>query len=72
MKCIYENAPTFTGEPSCEGKVELRHALTAYHFDGVKNSEEDPNKDFYCCEAHYEEYYQYWKERWDEYYSGLL
>lgn len=53
----------------CEGKVELRHAMTAYHFEGERNSPEDPNKDFLCCEMHYEEYCKHWKEQWDEYYS---
>jgi hypothetical protein len=68
MKCHYENC-----DGICEGKIELYHAMTAYHFEGVRNSPEDPNKDFYACEYHYGIYEDHWKNMWNEYYgSGLL
>ena len=55
----------------CQGKVELHGAMTAYHYEGEKNGSDDPNKDFYACERHYDDYYTYWREQWDEYYSTI-
>jgi hypothetical protein len=26
----------------------------------------------YCCEEQFKEIQEYWKERWDDYYSGIL
>lgn len=71
MKCHWERLDA-EGKICCEGEVKLRHAMTAYHFEGEPNSPEDPNKDFYACEACWIEYRDYWQERWDEYYSGIL
>jgi hypothetical protein len=68
MKCQYEGLGPGGGE--CGGKVELHGAMTAYHFEGVPNSPEDPNKDFYCCELHYKDYEEFWQTQWDEYYSS--
>lgn len=68
MTCEYYDNPEYP----CSGEVKLRKSMTAYCFDGVKNSPEDPNKDFYCCDEHYKDYYDYWKEQWDEYYSQIL
>jgi hypothetical protein len=70
MKCEFEQKGI--GEPTCcEGEVKLRHAMTAYHFEGVKNSPEDPNRDFYACEGCYQAYVEYWQYMWDEYYSSV-
>lgn len=55
----------------CKGRAVIRKAMTAYHFEGELNSPEDPNKDFYACDNHYEQYYEYWKMMWDEYYSNV-
>jgi hypothetical protein len=67
MKCIYDDYPRFMGDMGCEGEVKLHQSMTAYHFEGEKNSAEDPNKDFYCCDAHYKEYEAFWQDMWDEY-----
>ncbi len=71
MICEYEG---HNGE--CSGKVTSRGSMTAYHFEGVRNSEEDPNRDFVACDLHYEDYYSFWKEQWDEYngmvYEGIV
>lgn len=50
----------------CKGEVKLRHAMTAYHWDGTG---EDPNRDFYACDDHYEMYREYWQGMWDDYYG---
>lgn len=71
MKCEHERIDV-DGKTCCEGEVQVRGAMTAYHFEGVLNSPEDPNRDLTLCEACWEEYYDYWQERWDEYYSGQL
>ena len=63
MKCEYEE------EGHCSGEIRNCHAMTAYHFEGIKNSPEDPNKDFIACDGHYEDYAQHWQEQWDEYYG---
>ena len=67
MKCEYEGCCF-----DCEGEVEMRGAMTAYHFEGVPNSPEDPNRDRPMCEAHWQNYHDHWKAMWDEYYSGIL
>lgn len=56
----------------CEGEVKLRHAMTQYCYteEDRLNGKEDPNKDFHACEYHWQCYYEYWREMWNEYYSG--
>jgi len=63
MNCAFKDSP----DP-CDGEVKICHAMTAYHFTGELNSEEDPNKDFLCCEYHYKMYEEHWTEMWNEYY----
>lgn len=46
-------------------------SMTMYPFDGEDGSEDDPNKPISLCKACEEDHVDYWKERWDEYYSGL-
>ena len=65
MKCEYEE------QEGCSGKIENRHAMTAYHFEGIANSLEDPNKDFLACDGHYDDYERHWQEQWDEYYGMI-
>ncbi len=49
--------------------VQMRVSMTAYVWDGKG---EDPNKDVPLCDCCWEFYEAYWKERWQEYYSGVL
>jgi hypothetical protein len=70
-RCVYGHDGGPRAEP-CRGKTELRTAMTKYHFEGEINSSEDPNKDFYACEEHYEDYCQYWQEMWNEYWRSVL
>lgn len=68
MSCVYcKDSSDF-----CIGPAERRKSMTAYHFEGVPNSPEDPNKDFYACDLHYKEYQEYWKTMWEMYYSGIM
>jgi len=67
VKCEYEDHPYC----ECKGEIKIRKAMTAYHFEGVKNSPEDPNRDFTACEEHYEAYVEHWTEMWNEYYSSI-
>jgi hypothetical protein len=69
VKCEYERLDA-EGKICCGGDIKLRKAMTAYHFEGEKNSEEDPNRDFYACEDCYKEYTDHWTWMWDEYYAG--
>lgn len=61
-ECYYENQ--FTNLPPCSGNVELRSSMTAYDFNGVKNSPEDPNRPFWYCDYHYGNYVDYWQDMW--------
>lgn len=56
----------------CDGRVRVRHAMTAYHFEGKRNSLDDPNRDFVACEAHWQDYHQHWSDMWAEYYNSRL
>lgn len=56
----------------CLGEIKIRRSMTAYPFKGIINSPEDPNRDFMACEIHYLDYFTFWKEKWSEYYSGVL
>jgi hypothetical protein len=49
--------------------VKLEPSYTAYYWDGVG---EDPNREVMLCRACAEYHRDYWQERWDEYYAGLL
>lgn len=67
MECEFETHP----DGSCEGEIKVRKAMTAYHFEGVRNSKEDPNRDFLACELHHGWYVDYWSEMWAEYYRNI-
>lgn len=65
----------FLGE--CKGCGRVRPlvrgpSMTAYHFEGRIGSPEDPNREFYSCTDCRDEHIENMRERWDEYYSGLL
>lgn len=66
-ECEY---PTVHGD--CEGDVRFRHSMTQYSYGEEDRlaGKEDPNKNFYACEYHWQCYYSYWREMWNEYYSG--
>lgn len=68
-KCEHENSPNV----ECGGTVELRGAMTAYHYSEEDRlaGKPDPNPSFYACESHYEDYVSHWKDMWDEYYSNI-
>lgn len=63
MKCEGSSGPCSSEE------AKQRPCMTAYHWDGKG---ENPNKGPILCEDCAVEYAAMWKERWDEYYSGLL
>lgn len=44
---------------------------TAYHYEGKIGDENDPNY-ANLCELCWPDEHAYWKEMWEEYYSGLL
>lgn len=67
MKCEFTDHP----DANCSGEVKMYSAMTQYHFEGNKNSPEDPNKDFAACEEHYDFYYDHWQEMWGEYYGAV-
>lgn len=52
-------------------EVKPRPSMTAYYWDKEK-VKEDPNRDVILCENCWMEYYDYWAERWDEYYGGRM
>lgn len=60
---------------ACEVCGELSHNLsrpgpmTHYHWDGTGAN---PNATGEWCPACCEDYTDYWTERWDDYYAGLL
>ena len=56
MKCEY------CGEPD----AKIVKAMTAYHFEGERNSPEDPNRDLTLCEQCKWEYEDHWEEMWAE------
>lgn len=47
--------------------VKVRHAMTAYHWDGKG---EDPNRDMMQCDDCWEAYRQHWQGMWGEYYRS--
>lgn len=74
----YKNPPS--PEPrrmSCEhcfysdedDDVRVIPAQTAYHW---VPGEENPNRPLLLCAVCAADYMSYWKERWDEYYAGLI
>lgn len=65
MKCEYSEMG------QCEGEVKVRKSMTAYHFEGVKNSPEDPNRDFHACDTCYSEHVAHWADMWNDYYSAV-
>ena len=42
-----------------------------YRFDILK-WKEDPNRDLFLCKECSEEYYSYWNDMWNEYYSMVM
>lgn len=65
MKCELQDDPNLL----CSGPVSLRGARTQYHFEGVIDSPEDPNRHFAACEEHSAAYDEYWDEMWADYYG---
>jgi hypothetical protein len=61
------------GCQNCGTAIGVRRGRmkTMYHYEGEEGDEDDPNYAT-LCEPCWEECNAYWKERWDEYYSGLL
>ncbi len=55
----------------CSG-VKSESSRTMYNFDGPIGSPEDPNRDIMLCRDCAKEHHDYWNERWDDYYAGLL
>lgn len=68
MTCEYEGGPF----GPCEGEVKLRSAMTAYHFEGCRNSPEDPNREFSACDSCYQEYAAHWSEAWREHNQDIM
>lgn len=66
MECTYKG---LCGDEPCEGAVELRTAMTQYHWDGPESGKPDPNASFLACESHWVDYHDKWKAQWDEYYG---
>lgn len=64
LRCEYgaDRLDIYGGE--CSGNVKFRTSMTAYSFSGKKNTPEDPNRKFVCCDSHYEEYVVYWEDMW--------
>ena len=63
--------------PTCEYcgnhlNINVHRAMTAYPFDGEKNSIDDPNKDLTLCDSCWEDYKEYWADMWREYYANIL
>ena len=67
VKCKYSDHP----DGPCEGELKTIYARTAYHFEGIPNSPEDPNRDLILCEFHAKSYQEYWTNMWNEYYSSV-
>lgn len=61
-KCEYCDTQDFLGR--CRGEVKKRGAMTAYHFEGVRDSKEDPNRRFMACDEHHEQYVEHWTDMW--------
>jgi hypothetical protein len=49
--------------------VQWEPSYTAYYWDGTG---EDPNRPVALCRDCEPTHREYWKERWDDYYAGLL
>jgi hypothetical protein len=66
-ECEYPNI-----DGVCGGEVKLRTSMTKYHYSAEDRAagKEDPNKSFYACENHWQDYYDYWREQWAEYYGS--
>ena len=55
-------------------KLSWIKAATRYPFNvfGILKWKEDPNRDLFLCEKCSEEYYSYWEDMWNEYYSMVM
>ena len=64
LQCEYapDQVTIYAGD--CSGEVKFRNAMTAYHYTGPKDSLDDPNRRFVCCDGHYEEYVAHWRDMW--------
>ena len=49
--------------------VHSHQVMTQYSWNGKGI---DPNEDIILCEKCWTEYCDYWKEKWNDYYGGLL
>lgn len=61
-KCEYCGEQDYMGR--CSGEVKIHCAMTAYHFEGVRNSKEDPNREFMACQEHWDQYRDHWEDMW--------
>jgi hypothetical protein len=50
--------------------TELRSSMTAYHFEGPENSDDNPNRRWLGCATCWSEYESYWQAMWDEYHAS--
>ena len=68
LVCEYKSGEIWCGD--CRGEVKFRKSMTAYHFEGKKNSLDDPNRQFMACDGHYEEYVAHWRDMWSNVPNG--
>lgn len=52
--------------------VEMENARTAYHFEGLLGSPDDPNRPIPLCRACAKEHHEYWDEMWTEYQRSVM
>ena len=70
-QCLFHDAQEYTCK--CSGEVAERHRNTAYHYTDEDKAAGKPNPNLMVsCEAHYQMDYDYYQERWDEYWSSRL
>lgn len=64
-------------QPKCEycgstEKLKLEDSRTRYFFEGEINAPNDPNRRLLLCLNCAEDHHNYWDDRWDDYYQGLM
>lgn len=52
--------------------VRLRPAMTAYHYEGVEDTIDDPNRRLGLCPSCHNRYADHWSDMWREYNSSRL
>ncbi len=58
----------------CEATKGARResAQTAYHYEGVVGSDDDPNRPVSLCRKCAREHHAHWNDMWADYYGGRL